>query len=173
MTQYGEVMVKCGGNSTSWIMPVSRVVRELGMKFEWSRPGGRLLDVDGSEIGTIEEEGLLFLPWDAFRPTRDRLIASHQKGRAMCPTAVAMTMTAEAHVGDGDGGLYPVEENWKGWLMAKGKLNEPLADDAEWMKLMACRAEMYNKECGECLEVAGVRTATQEGRILRRVGDER
>ena len=35
MTQYGEVMVKCKAVSSGWICPVSRIVRELGMRFEW------------------------------------------------------------------------------------------------------------------------------------------
>jgi hypothetical protein len=84
MTQYGEVMVRCKSAASGWICPVSRVVRELGMKFEWGKAGAKLVDTDGTVVPAVYDDGLMYLTWEAFQPIRSRLIENHKGGRPMC-----------------------------------------------------------------------------------------
>ena len=54
MNQYGEIMMKDGDNDVAgdlgWILPVSRIVAELGMTFKWTQKGPELIYPSGEVI---------------------------------------------------------------------------------------------------------------------------
>ena len=85
MTQTGEVMLERKFDRTSgysWIVPVSRLVRELGAKLEWNIKGLSIQLPSGKKCVAELDDGLAYLSWEDFEPLRNELVTSHRLGRA-------------------------------------------------------------------------------------------
>ena len=63
MAQYGEVMPPPPdhGDGVGWILPVQRVVKELGMEMVWTQNHICLKHPDGKEIPLMLDQGLQML----------------------------------------------------------------------------------------------------------------
>ena len=84
MTQHGEIMLpgRDDQDTAGWILPVSRITKELGIKVTWGPEGVVLTHADGRKVKARTEQGLAFLQWDDFVPIRSALIESHKKGKS-------------------------------------------------------------------------------------------
>ena len=144
---------------------MSRVVRELGMKFEWGKAGAKVVETYGTAVPAVYDDGLMYLTWEAFQPIRSRLIESHKDGRPMCQLSMAMAVKAEKMLTD-SGALEPVvkelDDHWKGWLISRDTgVDEELPMSSE-VAAMGCRA-VYDKDCGQCREAMGPRRQHRKG----------
>ena len=50
-----------------WILPVTRIVNELGARVMWETTVVTLSFPDGQKVECHEDGGLTFVPWESFR----------------------------------------------------------------------------------------------------------
>jgi len=165
MTQHGEIMLpgREDQDKVGWILPVSRMTKELGIKVTWGPQGFTLTHLDGREVKARTEQGLAFLDWADFAPIRAALIDSHRQGRL--PVGVRPEVREVHH---DDTGVDPESSvgvsralegeasSCQGWL--KGPMNE----DGLWVNAM-CAGDKYDPECGECKRAIGDRRLHRKG----------
>ena len=85
ITRHGEVTInKPPRNKTvGWILPVNRIVKELGVKLVWGSEGVSLVCPDKRVFHAKMEGGLPYIDYESFSPLRSALIESHRNGRKM------------------------------------------------------------------------------------------
>ena len=84
MIQHGYLTIKMTDlrdAGSKWIVPVGRMVRELGAELIWDRNGLRLVLLSGKVVRVRADRGLSFMFWEDFVPIKEALLESHRKDR--------------------------------------------------------------------------------------------
>ena len=165
MTQHGEIMLpgREDQDRAGWILPVSRLTKELGIKVTWGPHGVTLIHPDGREVRARTEQGLTFLDWVDFAPIRSALIESHRQGRLPVGARPGVheihTNSEETDLESSVGAARALEGEtslWQGWL------KEPMHDDGRWVNAM-CVGDKYDPGCGDCKRAIGDRRLHRKG----------
>ena len=74
-------MMRGPQNSRGWILPLCRIVRELGVFVMWDIENFDLLFPCGRIVSPVEDEGLRYIRADDLFFIRKKLLKSHHEGR--------------------------------------------------------------------------------------------
>ena len=96
MTSTGEVMIpKDGEESQGWILPMARIVEELGGAVAWDVAEFKIEFPNGKVVKATERgDGLRYVGRQELKWIRHQLVTSHSKGR-QAATKVRINKIAE------------------------------------------------------------------------------
>ncbi len=132
MTQYGEVMPPPPdrGAGTGWILPVQRLIKELGMELVWNVDQTYLKYPDGRKIVLFLEQGLPFMWFKDFTDLRFALGKSHLTGRKQHEKEEVKVNNILTTVTED---MATLHEGWSTWV--EGDVRE---EDEVFLGTMSC-----------------------------------